>query len=75
MYQISSFLHNSNKFTSTSKQTPNEPTQIRVNGHLSEASVLERQDCKIFTKLVPLQAPSRSSHQRFFVKIGALKNW
>ena len=32
-------------------------------------------DCKmIFTKLAPSQAPSRSSHQRYSVKKGVLKN-
>ena len=37
-------------------------------------NILKWQDCKIFTKLVPLQTPSRSSHQRSSVKKGVLKN-
>ena len=32
------------------------------------------QDCKIFTKLVPSQTPSRSSHRRCSVKEGVVKN-
>ena len=49
------------------------------NGHLSEASVIDskyikRRNCKIFTKLVPSQTPSRSSHQRWTGKEDILKN-
>ena len=36
-------------------------------------NILKWQDCKIFTRLVPLQIPSRSSHQRCSVKKGVLK--
>ena len=36
--------------------------------------ILKWQDCKIFTKLVLLQTPSRSSHRRCSAKNGALKN-
>ena len=37
-------------------------------------NILKWKDCKIFTKLVLLQTPSRSNHQRCSVKIGVLKN-
>ena len=37
-------------------------------------NILEWQDCKIFTKLVLLQTPSRNSHWRCSAKNGALKN-
>ena len=37
-------------------------------------NILKWQDCKIFTKLVPSQTPSRSSHQRCSVKKGIFKN-
>ena len=37
-------------------------------------NILKWQERKIFTKLVPLQTPSRSSHRRCSVKKGALKN-
>ena len=37
-------------------------------------NILKWQDCKIFTKLVPSQTPSRNSHQRYSAKEGALKN-
>ena len=37
-------------------------------------NILKWQDCKMFTKLVPLQTPSRSSHQRSSVKKDVLKN-
>ena len=37
-------------------------------------NILKWQDCKIFTKLVSSQTPSRSSHQRGSVKKGVLKN-
>ena len=52
---------------------------IFLNGHLSEVlwlipSILKWQERKIFTKLVPLQTPSRSSHRRCSLKKGALKN-
>ena len=35
--------------------------------------LLKWRNCKIFTKLVPSQMPSRSSHQRFSVKEDILK--
>ena len=37
-------------------------------------NILKWQDCKIFTKLVPSQTPSRSSHRRCSVEKGVLKN-
>ena len=37
-------------------------------------NILKWQDCTIFTKLVPLQTPSRSSYQRCSAKKGVLKN-
>ena len=37
-------------------------------------SILKWQDCKIFTKLLPSQTPSRSSHRRCSVKKVVLKN-
>ena len=37
-------------------------------------NILKWQDCMIFTKLVSLQTPSRSSHQRRSVEKGVLKN-
>ena len=47
------------------------------NGHLSEASlipnILKWQERKIFSKLVPSQTPSRTSHRRCSVKKGVLK--
>ena len=36
-------------------------------------NILQWQDCKIFTELVPLHTASRSSHQRFSVKKVFLK--
>ena len=52
--------------------------QSRLFIHLSEASVIvlnifKWQDCKIFTKLVPSQNPSRGSHWRCFIKKVFLK--
>ena len=46
---------------------------IFLNGHLSEhlwliPNILKWRNCKIFTKLVPSQNPSRSNHQRCSVK-------
>ena len=38
-------------------------------------NILKWQDCKIFTKLVPSQTPSRSSYRRCFVKKVFLKIW
>ena len=37
-------------------------------------NILKWQDCKIFTKLIPSQTPSRSRHRRCSVKKGVLKN-
>ena len=37
-------------------------------------NILQRQNCKSFTMLVPLQSPSRSSHWRCSVKKDILKN-
>ena len=37
-------------------------------------NILKQQSCKIFTKLAPSPTPSRSNHQKCFVKKGVLKS-
>ena len=38
------------------------------------SNILKWEDCKIFTKLVPLKTPSSSSHQKCSIKKGIPKN-
>ena len=59
--------------------TPDTPNKIGLMAIFLKhlwliPNILKWQDCKIFTKLVPLQTPSRSSHRRCSVKKGVLKN-